>query len=541
MKCWLGAALLTMLTFSVALGQHDRSQIYANPIPPRREALERLNLKMAWYTYIPLDGLRDGLTAVKFTGKHLLVQTRSGMVAQVLAESGKSQWRTHVGNPYQNLHTLTYNSNMVLVLNNNYLFGLDRADGQVQYQMTLPGGVSTSPAADDEQIYLPMVGQLRTYRLPNMTAERAYQAARREEEAKAASLRELVPQSGSPYETPKIRLPPPGARYKVGPQPFEVWYSAQNVRLDYPMQITSDVVLGTGADGTLVSFAKYLPGQTGSASPVFRFRPEGKVLGPPGVYEDVCYLGSSDANVYAILTTSGRVLWRYTAGTTVARQPLATRSDVFVSSERNGLARLDRETGVAQWRIPRGKRMLSSQPDVDQVLAVNPKFVYATDRSGRLVVLDRVRGTILSTWDVRDFVFLIPNEWNDRLYLAAQNGLLICLHDREYGAPVFHKEFENSLIRKLQRRVTIPVIQNRPLREVLRELSIDLQIKIEISTAAFKQAGREPPIEVAITKEKTEDTLDKALAAILKLVDATYKQVDDFLLVVPLPKQDMGM
>ena len=49
------------------------------------------------------------------------------------------------------------------------------------------------------------------------------------------------------------------------------------------------------------------------------------------------------------------------------------------------------------WSIPRGNRILQSQPDVDRVLAVNPKFVYATDRSGRLVVLDRIRGNILST------------------------------------------------------------------------------------------------------------------------------------------------
>ena len=47
------------------------------------------------------------------------------------------------------------------------------------------------------------------------------------------------------------------------------------------------------------------------------------------------------------------------------------------------LARLDRGTGEPMWRIPRGNRVLNSQPDVDRVLAVNPKFVYATDRSGR--------------------------------------------------------------------------------------------------------------------------------------------------------------
>src|SRR5262249_46755249 len=87
-------------------------------------------------------------------------------------------------------------------------------------------------------------------------------------------------------------------------------------------------------------------------------------------------------------------------------------------------------SGEAVWRFSFG----------EDVLAVNPKFVYATDRSGRLVVLDRERGRELSCYNVRDFVVPTANELTDRLYLAANSGLIVCLHDRDYPTPVSMKK-----------------------------------------------------------------------------------------------------
>ena len=62
--------------------------------------------------------------------------------------------------------------------------------------------------------------------------------------------------------------------------------------------------------------------------------------------------------------------------------------------------------------------------------------MYATDASGRLLVLDRNRGTQLAGYDPGDFVVPISNESTDRLYLASNDGLLLCLHDRDYAVPV---------------------------------------------------------------------------------------------------------
>src|SRR5262249_8233302 len=77
-------------------------------------------------------------------------------------------------------------------------------------------------------------------------------------------------------------------------------------------------------------------------------------------------------------------------------------------------------------------------------LAVNSKVVYATDRSRRLLMLDRARGTQLNSLDTRDFVVPIANELTDRIYLAANNGLFMCLHDRDNTKPQHNRKVERQ-------------------------------------------------------------------------------------------------
>jgi hypothetical protein len=55
---------------------------------------------------------------------------------------------------------------------------------------------------------------------------------------------------------------------------------------------------------------------------------------------------------------------------------------------------------------------------------------------GRLVVLDRVRGTVLSTLDVSAYVLSTTNDQTDRVVLSANDGTMIALHDRAYPAPL---------------------------------------------------------------------------------------------------------
>src|SRR5262249_1642210 len=116
----------------------------------------------------------------------------------------------------------------------------------------------------------------------------------------------------------------------------------------------------------------------------------------------------------------------YSDGANFAQKPVATDDALFLGTLRKGLICLDRETGEAKWK----------NSEAGRFLAYNPKFVYAFDRSGRFLVLDLERGTKLSSYDLREFVFPVANDRTDRIYLAAHNGLLVCLHDEDYAKPL---------------------------------------------------------------------------------------------------------
>jgi hypothetical protein len=111
---------------------------------------------------------------------------------------------------------------------------------------------------------------------------------------------------------------------------------------------------------------------------------------------------------------------------------VANDDSVFLAPERAGLYRLNRENGETIWR----------NTNADRFLAANPKFVYATDRTGRLLVLDRARGVQLGVYGAAwDYVVPVTNEITDRLFLASNDGLLVCLHDRDYARPARMKEY----------------------------------------------------------------------------------------------------
>ena len=63
------------------------------------------------------------------------------------------------------------------------------------------------------------------------------------------------------------------------------------------------------------------------------------------------------------------------------------------------------------------------------------QLVNALDRRDRLLVIDAIRGSTLSTFDVSAFSVPVTNEVNDRVYLASNSGFLLCLHDRQRVRP----------------------------------------------------------------------------------------------------------
>ena len=168
-----------------------------------------------------------------------------------------------------------------------------------------------------------------------------------------------------------------------------------------------------------------------------------QVAAPPGPAGTIGYFPLADGNMLAIDlaggTTEGGVnqLWRVNVGGILNHTPVVTRDAVFASGDHSGVARVDRTTGELAWR---------TESMADLVLAVNEEFAYVRDRQGRLLIYDVRRATDparrmsvpLTGYNFPEFNVPVVNTVSDRLFLAADNGLIVCLRDAsaKYARPV---------------------------------------------------------------------------------------------------------
>jgi hypothetical protein len=335
--------------------------------------------------------------------------------------------------------------------------------------------------------------------------------------------------------------------------PVLSWQTLTTFRLEWTPVLGRDCIAYATPDGKFFAMEKF-PIRSRQATERYHIRlTDEEIPVPPGHYEEMAYVGSHDSNVYAISIDSGRVVWRFAASNPIERQPIATEKDVYVVSHKVGLARVDRATGQGVWHLTRGGVDYPSNSEADRFLAANPKFVYATDASGRLLVLDRATGTRLSIYEgTRDFNVPFSNAVNDRIYLVANNGLIVCLHDRDYATPFRHTRGDDRAVdpeeaevgAKLSKLITSEGAEPTKVSVFLKELLGEKNgnVKFLISQNAFKEANivdfEDRPVSMPrVTRVPLGEVLRRALAS----VDANYRIYKDTVLIYPLAKKATPM
>ena len=510
-------ALAGLLLFGPFLpAQISRTEIFSRPEIPSKEALARLNLRLAWRAYVPTDGGKDALVRVELIGKDLIVLTRSGTVQRMDAETGKVYWRTTVGKPYTMLPFLAVNNRSVYIIAHAKMVGLDRVTGRQKWEFDLPSAISAAPVVDEEQIYVPTsTTRLAAFYLPFVMNDSV----------------------DSPGEVNRRSILYGGDPSDRSPRPKPTWTDVTNIQLVFkPLQTTSTIFV-ISPSGKGLGYPK-IPRDPTATSEIYSLATDGKIRVAPSSFGDTAYVGSDDAALYAINMNTGKLRWRHIAGTPITRTPATTAKDVYVTSDREGLARIDRESGDAMWRIPSGRSVMNANPQADRFLAANERFVYASDASGRLLILDRKRGIRLSMLDTRAYRVPVVNEITDRLYLAANDGLIVCLHDRDQVDPIRHRQIledASSPVKKiLETKVDEPAGKEMFFRDALDDLRRKYKLKILVADNAFKNAMLESPNDRKIVPPRSENKpLKDHLQKLLKLIDATYQVVDQVILIIP--------
>jgi outer membrane protein assembly factor BamB len=205
---------------------------------------------------------------------------------------------------------------------------------------------------------------------------------------------------------------------------------------------------------------------------------EAPVTAPLTTFGDNLYVPTADSNFVSLavpelreaaLAANSLPRGKFTTGGPIFQRPVLTDDSIYVVGDRWGLMRLRHRTLEPLWneRLPDGRVRPQPNADVARLLSVSPNYVFALDRRGNLLVIDAVRGATLSSFDVSAFSFPVTNDVNDRVYLAANSGLLLCLRDRGKVVPQFlRKPVETKKAvpeePKEQPKFDVPKVEVRP-------------------------------------------------------------------------------
>jgi outer membrane protein assembly factor BamB len=419
---------LMILFIATPLKAQHWTQLHTRPEPPASDALDRLNLKMAWSAYVPTQGPRDGLFTVQVFDDQILVQTRSGTLTAIRVGDGSIQWSVPVGVPYRVTHEVGRNADTIFVFNGTHIHALKKIDGSLLWTYNLSDSPSAPPVAEKDRLYISVSGgKFLVYKLPEMpkTAPAFKGITARKTLAAAPPSPNDVLASSMGFSDPPIT----GEHWSNrGPQPQLLWEYHSDSRLEQAPLLTQDSILLAGFDGTFFCTSKDL------RQVLYQFKAHAPLAAPLGQYNETAYVASTEYDVYALQMLIGKVTWHYVSGTPILRKPEVNDEDVFIAPKRPNLARVNRETGEKMW----------TNQKADRFIAANKKFVYAADPNGRLLILDKKYGTVLSTYDAREFVVPIANELTDRIYLASNHGLVVCLHDKDYPKPLVMKHVKEE-------------------------------------------------------------------------------------------------
>jgi hypothetical protein len=442
MKKLLLAALTALAVVPWSMGQSD-VRVMTCPKPLSREALARVNLDAQWLIKLKLDNSRDGIFSLQVipappaaeattgakeaaakedakeepakesavrsagAGPQIVVQTLLGDVALLDGETGDLLWRMPLPMPLA--QPAGYNSRSIFIVRGDMLFALNRTTGLHRvftqfkddplpvYGYRLAATPSAPPVADDLGLFLAMSNRVVGYLLPD--PESLALIKKKDLDAKIVSV----------------------ITDKSSQQPIQTWtYETAGATVEQAPLVTAndvDVVTNTGDFlylNRFISFRRAL------------YQIRSSVIAPMNSYEDTAYIAAEDYTLYALDLKAPQLRWRFLSAAPIYRQPMVTDRDIFIVPERLGMSRLLRATGEEVW----------ANRDAVQFLAANPKIVYARDRRGNLLFLDALRGSILATFDLRDWTMVVANEWTDRIYVAAQDGQVLCLRHRDYAAPL---------------------------------------------------------------------------------------------------------
>lgn len=211
---------------------------------------------------------------------------------------------------------------------------------------------------------------------------------------------------------------------------------------------------------------------------------KGILLNGPTRYQNIAYMADNMGTITAWSIENNAKSWKTNIGGGVDLPMLVTASDLYVHGEKEGLWRLDRASGRPLWSMKSScGRTVNAVSEATLPLSSGPRLVASLDIAGRLLLLDKITGLRLGLLEIPCWVVPVQNRYNDRIYLAANNGSIICLRSRDLQKPVRHNPDEREW-----------TLTNPTVAQFLAELRSRHGLEIFVSEKSFKAQNVEVPL-----------------------------------------------
>ena len=288
-------------------------------------------------------------------------------------------------------------------------------------------------------------------------------------------------------QTPSLGVIPPSVAASLllsdlrpkGVEPPLRWEYGLTSRILYPLTLTPTRAWAVAEGNVVVALNKR--SEAGKVISEVRDQLTSPISAAPSQSGLVNFVPLGNGTVIAVEAASGNVSggasvkWRADVGGINNHTPFVTKTHVYAAGDNTGVVCLHRLDGPfkgakagAPAKAPEPKAGEPAQPDAtpraqvreyyagevvwrsddsaDRIIGANEEFVYVRDRQGRFLVYDAKRATDagrkksgpLGSANFSEFNLHVVNTASDRVYLAADNGLIVCLRDAgpKYAKPM---------------------------------------------------------------------------------------------------------
>ncbi len=376
----------TLAALAILCAASSSAFAQTRTLPGSRE-LARFGLERAWWSQATLDVGRDRVRHMVLDEQSLYIQSSGGIITAFDSETGQKRWAVQLGSQNTPSQACVSNEDKVLVITGTTLYALDKIDGELIWKLALPNSASTSPCVDNRRLYYGTLdGSVYAYDLKK--------------------IEELHNDNLLPQWTNTALL----WRYKAAGE-----ITTQPISNELTLNFAS-------RDKSLYSL------NAADRKLQWQFETDSEVSAPLGHSPGFVYLASEDFNVFCIKQDTGSVRWQFVAGLPIKKEVRVIGNNCYVFPHRGGVFCISKNSGERRWKMPY----------MEDFVGATKNLVFLTDNLGQVSILASSDGAPIGSLKLKDFSIRYGNELTDRLYMATESGLIICLREQNKEFPTYH-------------------------------------------------------------------------------------------------------